>query len=142
MPPKSRRSRSASRARRSKSRSRSRSGSRHRGHAAPKKFVWDAKKRKQVAVRASQCPGFLKCVGSKVQVWNGTARHTAGGVTRAGLKMEDGRIKYVKRSNASKAAFNRHKREYEAGGEGRGLFDRRAVGLTMELMAKKRRGGY
>lgn len=36
-------------------------------------------------------------VGSKVQVYHGTAAHTAGGLTRKNLVKVDGRIKYVKK---------------------------------------------
>lgn len=46
--------------------------------------------------------GFPLAVGSKVQVWNGTAHHTSGGVTRSGLIMVDGRIRFRSKSLAAK----------------------------------------
>lgn len=33
-----------------------------------------------------------RAVGSRVQVWNGTAHHTRGGVTKAGLMRKNGRL--------------------------------------------------
>jgi hypothetical protein len=42
-------------------------------------------------------------VGSKLQVWNGTAHHTSGGVTRAGLFQDQyGRLRFKSRSAAAK----------------------------------------
>lgn len=46
--------------------------------------------------------GFPLAVGSKVQVWNGTAHHTSGGVTRTGLVMVDGRIRFRAKREAAK----------------------------------------
>lgn len=40
-------------------------------------------------------------IGSKAQVWHGTARQTAGGVQRKGLFQDrDGNIKFVKKARA------------------------------------------
>lgn len=42
-------------------------------------------------------------VGSKLQVWNGTAHHTSGGITRAGLFQDKyGRLRFKSRSVAAK----------------------------------------
>lgn len=46
--------------------------------------------------------GFELAVGSKLQVWNGTAHHTSGGVTKAGLILKDGRIRFRRKSEAAK----------------------------------------
>ena len=44
-----------------------------------------------------------KIVGSKAEVFHGTATHTPGGVTRTGLKQkEDGRIVFRSKSEAAK----------------------------------------
>ena len=45
--------------------------------------------------------GFPLAVGSKVQVWNGTAHHTSGGVTRSGLIMVGDRIRFRAKSAAA-----------------------------------------
>lgn len=51
----------------------------------------------------SGCGGRPVCQGSKVQVWNGTAKKTLGGVTRDGLfKDKYGRIRFKSRSLAAK----------------------------------------
>lgn len=51
----------------------------------------------------SGCDGRPVCQGSKRQVWNGTAKQTLGGVTRAGLfKDKNGRIRFLSRSLAAK----------------------------------------
>lgn len=49
------------------------------------------------------CDGFSVCVGSKLQVWHGTAAKTPGGVTRAGLIKRKGRVLFESRSLAAKA---------------------------------------
>jgi hypothetical protein len=51
----------------------------------------------------SGCAGRPVCQGSKLQVWNGTALKTMGGVTRAGLMQKpNGRIVFRSRSQAAK----------------------------------------
>ena len=50
-------------------------------------------------------------VGSRVQVWNGNAHHTAGGLTKQNLKYnrKTGRIVSVAASAASKKRYNMKK---------------------------------
>ena len=49
------------------------------------------------------CKGFALCVGSKLQVWNGTAYKTSGGVKRSGLFQDKyGHIRFGSRSRAAK----------------------------------------
>ncbi len=53
--------------------------------------------------KRSGTKGFPVAAGSKQQVWNGTAHHTLGGVTRAGLFQDKyGRIRFRSRSLAAK----------------------------------------
>lgn len=53
--------------------------------------------------KRSGSKGFPVAAGSKLQVWNGTAHHTLGGVTRAGLFQDKyGRIRFRSRSVAAK----------------------------------------
>lgn len=53
--------------------------------------------------RRSGTQGYPVAAGSKRQVWNGTAHHTLGGVTRDGLfKDKNGRIRFRSRSAAAK----------------------------------------
>ena len=49
-----------------------------------------------------------KNVGSRAEVWHGTAKKTSGGLTRADLKKNDhGRIVSIKKSNAGKKSIKR-----------------------------------
>ncbi len=51
----------------------------------------------------SGCGGRPVCQGSKLQVWNGTALKTLGGVPRAGLMQKaDGHIVFKSRSMAAR----------------------------------------
>lgn len=53
--------------------------------------------------RRSGTKGFPVAAGSKLQVYNGTAHHTLGGVKRDGLfKDKNGRIRFKSRSAAAK----------------------------------------
>lgn len=53
--------------------------------------------------KETKCGRFELCVGSKLQVWNGTARQTPGGVTKAGLyKDRYNHVRFVSRSIAAK----------------------------------------
>jgi hypothetical protein len=45
---------------------------------------------------------MVRAVGSRVQVWNGTAHHTAGGLQRKDLMMSHGRIVSKKRHELGK----------------------------------------
>jgi len=47
----------------------------------------------------------VPAVGSKVQVWNGTAKHTAGGLTRKDLMRHKNRIVSKKKHAAGKKAI-------------------------------------
>ena len=67
------------------------------------------KSRKPVSRKTMQCrqEGFKVCVGSKHQVWNGTAKETAGGVKRSGLMQKpNSRIVFKSKSIAAKKANN------------------------------------
>jgi hypothetical protein len=58
----------------------------------------------------------LKAVGTKAQVWHGSAKHTSGGLTRKDLmKTKKGRIVSRKKHAAGKKALKRlHKAGYKA----------------------------
>ncbi len=64
----------------------------------------------------SQMGGAMITVGSKAQVFHGTAKHTAGGLTRKDLIMNKrGRIVSKKQHAAGKKALSRlHKAGYKA----------------------------
>ena len=68
--------------------------------------------RKSSKARRSGSRGsYAQAVGTKRQVWNGTAHHTSGGVTAAGLIMKTDRtgarsLKYRKMSTKAKQRFN------------------------------------
>lgn len=49
---------------------------------------------------------FKMRVGSRRQVWNGTAKMTSGGLTRNELFLKDGRIRSKKACEAAKARMN------------------------------------
>jgi len=44
-------------------------------------------------------------VGSKLQVWNGTAKHTSGGLVRKDLMKAHGRIMSIRKHKAGKKAI-------------------------------------
>ncbi len=49
-----------------------------------------------------------KTVGSRAEVWHGTAKKTSGGLTRSDLmKNKHGRIVSIKKSNAGKKSIKR-----------------------------------
>ncbi len=51
----------------------------------------------------------VKAIGTKAQVWHGTADHTSGGLHKSDLmKNKAGRIVSVKKHNQGKAAFKRN----------------------------------
>lgn len=59
--------------------------------------------------RRSGTGGHPLAAGSKLQVWNGTAHHTLGGVTKAGLMRKvgrDGSARIVFRSRSAAAKRN------------------------------------
>ena len=45
---------------------------------------------------------FVKRIGSKVEVYHGTARMTPGGVTKSGIVHEDGRYKFKSKIRAAR----------------------------------------
>ena len=51
--------------------------------------------------------GKVAAVGSKAQVWHGTAKHTAGGLTKKDLMKHKGRIVSKKKHALGKKAFKR-----------------------------------
>jgi len=56
----------------------------------------------------SMSGGAMKAVGSKAQVWHGTARHTSGGLTKADLmKTKAGRIVSKRKHALGKKALKR-----------------------------------
>lgn len=76
--------------------------------------------------------GGAKAVGSKREVWNGTARHTSGGVYKAGLMKHKGRIVSKKKHAAGKKAIKNLQR-----------LGYKAKKGTFKLFKKgKRRGGF
>ena len=48
---------------------------------------------------------FLKTVGSKREVWNGTAKHTAGKLTKKDLVKSKGRIKSKRKVKQGKKSI-------------------------------------
>lgn len=51
---------------------------------------------------------YLKRVGSRAEVWHGTAHHTSGGLTKSDLFQDKyGRIRSKAASAAAKRTFNR-----------------------------------
>ena len=56
---------------------------------------------------ASQMGGAKKASGSKREVWNGTAKHTPGGLVRGDLMKHKGRIVSKKKHAAGKKAIAR-----------------------------------
>ena len=57
----------------------------------------------------------IPAVGSKLKVWNGSAKHTAGGVHKSGLlKKPDGRIVFRKKSEKAKQTFRSNPKIREA----------------------------
>lgn len=54
--------------------------------------------------------GKVPAVGTKAQVWHGTARHTSGGLTKKDLMKHKGRIVSKKKHAAGKKAVNRLRR--------------------------------
>lgn len=63
--------------------------------------------RKNRKNRANRVNGGAKvpAVGSKVQVWNGTAKHTSGGLRKGDLMKNKGRIVSKKKHAAGKKAI-------------------------------------
>ena len=51
--------------------------------------------------------GGGKAVGSKAQVWHGTAHHTSGGLTKKDLMKHKGRIVSKKKHALGKKAFKK-----------------------------------
>ena len=63
--------------------------------------------------RKSKCSPFKQCVGSKIQVYHGTAEKTSGGVKRSGItKKPDGRLVFAAKSAAARKSNNLVKSGY------------------------------
>lgn len=65
--------------------------------------------RKKVSNKEKKCrsEGYKQCVGSKRQVWHGTAKQTPGGVTKGKLsKKSDGRIVFRSKSLSAAKSNN------------------------------------
>ena len=80
----------------------------------------------------------MKAIGSKAEVWHGTARHTSGGLTRPDLmKTKHGRIVSRKQHRAGKEAV---KRLYEMGYRPKkGVFKLFSSERKTHKMAERRR---
>lgn len=61
----------------------------------------------------------VKAVGSRAQVWHGTAHHTSGGVTKAGLKQPAGKGGALVSKAASAASKRRLGKMVHVRGQGR-----------------------
>lgn len=57
---------------------------------------------------------YKQTIGSKCQVFHGTAKRTAGGVTKSGIMKKRGRCVFVKASRAAKRTKNLWKSGYTA----------------------------
>ena len=57
------------------------------------------------ALRKTQKTRKMPAVGSKAQVWHGSAKHTSGGLTRKDLMKHKGRIVSKKKHALGKKAF-------------------------------------
>jgi hypothetical protein len=80
----------------------------------------------------NQMGGASKATGSKREVWNGTARHTSGGLHRKDLMKHKGRIVSKKKHAAGKKAIKNLIR-----------LGYKAKKGTFKLFRKgKKRGGY
>jgi hypothetical protein len=75
--------------------------------------------------------GGVPAVGSKVQVWNGTAKHTSGGLTKKDLMRHKNRIVSKKKHAAGKKAI---KHLVKLG--------YKAKKGTFKLFKKGKRGGF
>ena len=75
--------------------------------------------------------GGVPAVGSKVQVWNGTAKHTSGGLTKKDLMRHKNRIVSKKKHAAGKKAI---KHLIKLG--------YKAKKGTFKLFKKGKRGGF
>lgn len=75
--------------------------------------------------------GGARAVGSKREVWNGTARHTSGGLHKTALMMHKGRIVSKKKHAAGKKAIKNLQR-----------LGYKAKKGTFKLFKKGKRGGF
>ena len=75
--------------------------------------------------------GAVPAVGSKVQVWNGTAKHTSGGLTKKDLMRHKNRIVSKKKHAAGKKAIKNLVR-----------LGYKAKKGTFKLFKKGKRGGF
>lgn len=91
-------------------RTRSRSASRTRGRSAsraPKKAKKATTKKKTMKKKTTS---KIPAVGSKAQVWHGTAKHTSGGLYKKDLlKNKRGRIVSKRKVAAGRKLYSKHK---------------------------------
>ena len=86
-------------------------GSRKSYKKGSRKSYKKVSRKSSKARRSGSRGSYAQAVGTKRQVWNGTAHHTTGGVTAAGLIMKTDRtgarsLKYRKMSAKAKQRFN------------------------------------
>jgi hypothetical protein len=89
------------------------------------------KNRTQRKNRNERRGGGVPAVGSKVQVWNGTAKHTAGGLVKKDLMRHKNRIVSKKKHAAGKKAIKNLIR-----------LGYKAKKGTFKLFKKGKRGGF
>jgi DVNP family len=76
-------------------------------NATMRKNMMGGRRKKARGTRKAKKAGASKmpAVGSKAQVWHGTAKHTSGGLTKGDLMKHKGRIVSRKKHALGKKAF-------------------------------------
>jgi hypothetical protein len=83
--------------------------------------------------------GFKQVVGSRAQVWNGTAKHTSGGLTKKHLMMNKwGRIVSRKKHNTAKKQKRLEKAGYFAEKGKFGVVKKEPTGKKNKTMKKRK----
>ena len=82
--------------------------------------------------------GYSQTVGTRAQVWHGTAKKTSGGLTKKDLMMKNGRIKSRRASQKAKRNNNLKKAGWTFK---RGTFGAVRIGEEKKKRSKGRKSG-